>query len=291
MPRLADRYLAAVVEGFDKAEHGGDLLPQVLARACVAVLPVMGAGLGLAEKLRVPLGGSDDAVGRAERLQTTLGEGPCLAAIEAGRALTAGEPEIAARWPAYHRELVRQTPFRAVASLPLRVPGQPPVGALDLYTDDVRMPPHAANAEVQAAIADQISGLLFDAPLVRADWTDEPVAAWLAGPAVAGRMQVWEAVGMVMQTLAATQGEGLALLREYAQGHDATLDAVAERLVTEELAPTALLEDQLRRGTQRAPDQGCGQPSGYGFDAAPPAVGSLADQRRRESGGRRSGRL
>lgn len=291
MRPLADRYLAAVVEGFEKSEHGGDLLPQVLARACVAVLPVAGAGLGLVEKLRVPLGGSDDAVGRAERLQTTLGEGPCLAAIEAGRGLAADEPEIAARWPAYHRELVRQTPFRAVASLPLRVPGQPPVGALDLYTDDVRMPPDAASAEVQAAIADQISALLFDAPLVRAGWTDEPVAAWLAGPAVAGRMQVWEAVGMVMHTLAATQGEGLALLREYAQGHGATLDAVAERLVTEDLAPADLLEDQLRRGTHRAPDHGCGVAPGHGVDVMPPAVGSLADQRRREPGGRRSGRL
>ena len=291
MRRLADRYLAAVVKGFETSEHGSDLLPQVLARACVAVLPVTGAGLGLAEKLRVPLGGSDDAVGRAERLQTTLGEGPCLAAIETGRALTADKSEIAARWPAYHRELVRQTPFRAVASLPLRVPGQPPVGALDLYTDDVRMPPDASSAEVQAAIADQISGLLFDAPLVRADWTDEPVAAWLAGPDVAGRMQVWEAVGMVMQTLAATQGEGLALLREYAQGNGATLDTVAERLVTEQLTPADLLEDQLRRGTFGTPDHGSGQQSGYGFDAAPPAVSSLADQRRPESGGRRSGRL
>ncbi|GAA1426383.1 GAF domain-containing protein [Microlunatus lacustris] len=237
MRPLADRYLAAVLEGFEECEHGRDLLPEVLARACVAVLPVAGAGLGLTEKLRVPLGASDDAVGRAERLQTTLGEGPCLSAIEAGEPLSADEPAMAARWPRYHHELRRQTPFRAVASLPLRVAGQPPVGALDLYSEDGAMDPGALAAEVQTGIADQISGLLLDAPLTSVDWTDSPVAAWLAGPAVADRMEVWKAVGMLMHTLGTTQRAGLALLRRYAVAQGSTLDAVAGRLTAQELEP------------------------------------------------------
>lgn len=243
MRPLADRYLAAVLEGFEECEHGRDLLPEVLARACVAVLPVAGAGLGLTEQLRVPLGASDDAVGRAERLQTTLGEGPCLSAIEAGEALSADEATMAARWPRYHQELRRQTPFRAVASLPLRVGGQPPVGALDLYSADVAMDPGALAAEVQAGIADQVSGLLLDAPLARVDWTDSPVAAWLAGPAVADRMEVWKAVGMLMHTLGTTQREGLALLRRYAIGQASTLDTVAGRLTGQELEPADVVAD------------------------------------------------
>lgn len=243
MRPLADRYLAAVLEGFEQNEHGRDLLPEVLARACVAVLPVAGAGLGLTEKLRVPLGASDDAVSRAERLQTTLGEGPCLSAIEAGHALSADEATMAARWPRYHQELRRQTPFRAVASLPLRVGGQPPVGALDLYSADATLHPGALAAEVQTGIADQISGLLLDAPLASVDWTDSPVAAWLAGPAVADRMEVWKAVGMLMHTLGTTQREGLALLRRYAVEESSTLDTVAGRLTAGELAPADLVDD------------------------------------------------
>ena len=263
MRRLADRYLTAVVEGFRADPRGRDRLPAVFARACVAVLPVMGAGLGLVEKLRVPLGGSDDTAVRAERLQTTLGEGPCLGAIEAGEALRADEPEIAARWPVYHRELVRQTPFRSVASLPLRVAGQPPIGALDLYSTSVEMDPAAVGPEVQSAIADQISGLLLGAPLVSADWTDEPVAAWLAGRSVADRMEVWKAVGMLVHGLGVTQGEGLDALRDYAVRQGSTLDAVAARVTALELDPAVLSGDRV------------------GAAALPPGVRPLDAKRRR----------
>ncbi len=242
MRRLADRYLAAVVEGFEADPRSRDRLPAVLTAACVAVLPVMGAGLGLLEKLRVPLGGSDDVAVRAERLQTTLGEGPCLSAIEAGEPLSADEAAIAARWPRYHRELLLQTPFRSVASLPLRAAGQPPIGALDLYSTSPVMDAAATGPEVQAAIADQISGLLLDAPLVSADWTDEPVAAWLAGPSVADRMEVWRAVGIVVHELGTTQGESLDALRHYAVRQVATLDAVAARVTALELHPAVLIE-------------------------------------------------
>jgi hypothetical protein len=279
MHSLADRYLAAVVEGFERDENGRDLLPAVLARACVAVLPsITGAGLGLTERLRVPLGGSDDAVVRAERLQTTLGEGPCLDAVEAGEALVVDEATMADRWPTYHRELLRQTPFRAVASLPLRAAGQPPIGALDLYTDRSRMDPAAAGAEVQAAIADQISGLLLDAPLVDVDWTDEPVVAWLGGPSVADRMEVWKAVGMVMHSLGTNQRDGLALLRQHAVAQDSTLDDVAGRLTRLELEPADLTGAGFLSGTSTP---------------LPSGVSSLDAQRQRGSGdgSRRSGRV
>jgi hypothetical protein len=290
MRRLADRYLVAVLDGLEAGERGADLLPEALARACVAVLPVAAAGLGLAEQLRVPLGASDDAAGRAERLQTTLGEGPCLAAIEAGAALCADEAEIAARWPLYHRELVRQTPFRSVASLPLRVAGQPPVGALDLYTEDVRMDPDVCGPEVQAAVADQISGLLLDAPLVSTGWTDEPVAAWLAGPAVADRMEVWKAVGMMMHGLGVTQREGLARLRRHAVEGGTSLDAVARRLTVRELEPVDV-GTEVGSGTHTPPDPGARPGSGGGVEGLPPGVSSLDARRPRGCGNQRSGRL
>ncbi len=291
MRRLADRYLVAVVDGLVEGERGADLLPEVLARACVAVLPVAAAGLGLTEELRVPLGASEDAAGRAERLQTTLGEGPCLAAIEAGAALSADEEELAARWPVYHRELVRQTPFRSVASLPLRVAGQPPVGALDLYAEGSRMDPAACSPEVQTAIADQIGGLLLDAPLVSTDWSEEPVAAWLAGPVVADRMEVWKAVGMMMHSLGVPQREGLALLRRYAVRDGSTLDVVAARLTAADLEPADVGGYDVEPGTPAPPDPGAGPRSGGAGEGLPSGVSSLDARRHRGSASRRSGRI
>ncbi|GAA1845611.1 GAF domain-containing protein [Microlunatus capsulatus] len=291
MRRLADRYLAAVVGGVDD-DDGRALLPAVLARACVAVLPVQGAGLGLVERLRVPLGGSDDEAVRAERLQTTLGEGPCLDAIEAGEAVAVDEPELARRWPAYHRALIRQTSFRSVASLPLRTPGHPPIGALDLYSDAPAVDAAARGAEVQTDVADQIGGLLLDAPLVRAGWTDEPVAAWLAGPGVARRMEVWRAVGMVVHDLGTTQQGGLDLLRGFAVDAGSSLDAVPARLTAAELAPADLRRGAGAPGATTAPPPGT-VPGGAGVGEdgdLPPGVSSLDARRRRGSGRRPPGR-
>src|SRR6185437_11302048 len=64
-----------------RQDGGLELLPVRLAQACVAVLPVSGAGISLLyDDFRVPLGASDDAASCAEQLQFTTGEGPCLQA-------------------------------------------------------------------------------------------------------------------------------------------------------------------------------------------------------------------
>jgi len=96
---------------------GDKLRPTVLAQACVAVLPVAGAGLSVIHRLRVPLGPSDDQA--AERLQSTLGEGPCLAAVEQAGPVMGDSATIARRWPTFDVELQERTPFRFLVSLPL----------------------------------------------------------------------------------------------------------------------------------------------------------------------------
>src|SRR3954447_10060986 len=57
---------------------GPELLPSRLMRSCVQVLPVAGAGVSVFT--RGAGGASDDSAVLAERLQFTVGEGPCLAA-------------------------------------------------------------------------------------------------------------------------------------------------------------------------------------------------------------------
>src|SRR3954471_8525889 len=84
----ADGASSSVVTRFRRAwgsqqggeDAGPELLPTRLTRACLAVLPAAdGAGLSLLDNdFRVPIGATDDVAALAERLQFTIGEGPCL---------------------------------------------------------------------------------------------------------------------------------------------------------------------------------------------------------------------
>src|SRR3954452_21751968 len=105
---LHERFVAEVAREFGQVA-GPELLPVVLAASCTAVLPVDGAGLSLTDHLRLPLAASDDVAARAERLQTTLADGPGLDAAAASTPLIAGPHVMAARCPMFHRELVNQT--------------------------------------------------------------------------------------------------------------------------------------------------------------------------------------
>ncbi|HSU35277.1 MAG TPA: hypothetical protein VLJ88_06430, partial [Propionibacteriaceae bacterium] len=95
---LDQRFMTAVLEAHDGHDSGADVLPMVLAQACVTVLSVSGAGVSLTDgRLRVPLGASDAVSARAEALQTTLGEGPCLEATATSDPIIADEASMAAR--------------------------------------------------------------------------------------------------------------------------------------------------------------------------------------------------
>ena len=82
MSGLKNRLAAAVLSGSPVPVDPG-LVPTAVSVACAEVLGVDGAGLSLVGDLRVPLAASTPEVRRAEQLQTTLGEGPCLAAVAA----------------------------------------------------------------------------------------------------------------------------------------------------------------------------------------------------------------
>lgn len=231
MGELAERYLGAV------ATHGGGdlaLLPAVLSRACVDVLPVDGAGVSITGALRVPLGASADDVRAAERLQSTLGEGPCLAAAEAGEPITADLAELAARWPLFHRELTVQTPYRSIVSLPIRAADERPLGALDLYSRAPEADRALVRVEVQHEVVDEIARLLL-VPLSTSTTQEPSDPRWLESPPVHRRMHVWAAVGMLMAVGQQNEADALAVLRGYAFSHDQSLDDLAEAVVAREI--------------------------------------------------------
>lgn len=232
--------MAAVMDAFDSGGGRTEVLPALLAQACVQVLPVAGAGVSFTDELRIPLGASDATAVRAERLQTTLGEGPCLLATATSTPLRATGQLMATRWPLFHRELLHQTPYRSIASIPLKSREQERFGALDLYLTDEEGFSEFALEQVVAEIADPIAALLFDAP-TRTFLHNQSLPEWLASDGVMDRMTVWIAIGMLMEESALTNGESLATLRAYAFAHDTTLDQLAGEVTRHDVTLETLL--------------------------------------------------
>lgn len=212
---------------------GLELLPERLARACAQVLPVDGAGISLyfAADRRLPLAASDRTAAEAERLQFTVGEGPCLSSHAEGHPIMADEATIATRWPAFHDDLVTRTPIRGVVSLPLEDEFSD-LGVLDLYL----VPPRdvgGLDLELGRAVAGEVTAALRATNGRTSADADGP--AWLDTPAAGRRSLVWQAMGFVNTGLGVTGPDALAMLRAHAYSEGLTLDDLAARVVDREV--------------------------------------------------------
>jgi hypothetical protein len=217
-----------------------------LARAAAAVLPVDGAGISLffAADRRLPLGASGDGAAETERLQFTVGEGPCLAARAAGRPVVADEATIAARWPAFHGDLVARTPVRGVIALPLadELSG---FGALDLYV----VPPHdigVVSLVDALTVAREVVSVFRSAGRPPQRGSDGP--AWLDSPAAGRRSLVWQAMGFVNAGLQMSSEDALALLRARAYSEGRDLDDLAADVLGRDVPLAELVEDRYQAG-------------------------------------------
>lgn len=238
---LGEQFAAEVARVYDSERGGLELLPEVLAQTCARVLGVAGAGISMTmEGLRVPLGSSDEAVAAAERLQTTLGEGPCLDAVGSSQPLRFDLAAIADRWPVFHAEVLAQTPFRSISSVPIHLVGAPMVGALDLYSTEADGLRGLALDQVSVGIVDKIAALLFGAPAVALE-RGITLPLWLTNDAVTNRMEVWVAVGTLIELAGLTNDAALAALRAYAISHQLTLDQVAFQIADRGLKPDVVL--------------------------------------------------
>lgn len=237
---LAD-FAAAVTAAGQGGSSGPELLAERLAVAAASVLPADGAGLSLvfASGRRLPVGASDALAATAERLQFTVGEGPCLQAQDTRRPVLGWDGELGRRWPAFWDELVRLTPYRGVVSLPL--PDQlEGLGALDLFftrSDDVLGLSLADSLAVTTEVTRLFHGSMVvaarDARTGAADGDATP--AWLDAPAALSRARVWQALGFLNTTLGVTTTDALALLRARAYGEGSDVDELADRIVSGEL--------------------------------------------------------
>ncbi len=227
---LTERF-AATLAAEGSAGDDGHLLPGRLARAAAEALGVDGAGLSLLapETGRSPLGASSSAAARAERLEFTVGAGPCLLAYESGQPVFVVEEDIRRRWPVYSDLLTEETPFRGIVSLPLTAP-LTRMGAMNLFfVDDAEV----QKLDVFAAltVADLVTSALGDA-LVRSSWTAERGPDWLHSPPARRRAVVWTAVDRASGALDVDPSAALALLRGYSYSAGRSVDSVAADLVS-----------------------------------------------------------
>ncbi|PWW21139.1 hypothetical protein JD79_00267 [Geodermatophilus normandii] len=238
---IATRFATALGAETSRVPGPPELLPVRLARACVATLGVDGAGLSVVDAAgtRIPLGSSTAHAACAERLQFTVGAGPCWEAQETRQPVFALLADLRRRWMPFADLLTAQTPFRAVVALPLRedLAG---AGALDLYfTDDARVP----DLDVFAAMA--VGELVTAALGEAAVWSDWPAGQgpdWMHGPDARRRAAVMRAAGRTAMALETDPATALDLLRAAAYAGGRSVEDVAEdleqgRLDVGQLAP------------------------------------------------------
>jgi hypothetical protein len=198
---------------------------------------VAGAGISvLADPgMRVPLGASDEDAATAERLQFTVGEGPCLQAHGSARPVYAPAAVFAVRWPLLYEELTARTPYRAVLAVPLRYRFTG-FGALDLHLrDDDPIPP--ATRYDAYTVGNAIVAALTAPDVVdrdnRPDRGGDP--GWLDSPGARRRQWVWTAVGMLSVHLDLSAPDALDALRAAAFGRGQLIDDLAEDLANRRL--------------------------------------------------------
>jgi hypothetical protein len=232
---IAQRFRAVLADIPETPSREFELLPARLAMGCARVLAVDGAGISLTDELRLPLGASDQQTAEAERLQATVGEGPCLSAHHSGMAVAAELDEIANTWPVFHDLLITHTAFRSVASVPLQT-STSRIGALDLYSTGAKKI-SAVPLDQAGELAQLVTLTLLIAPEAPTS-NGDPGPSWLQAPAALDRMQVWKAIGLLNAEQGMEASAALSVLRSYAYANQTTLDHVAGELVNGGLEAT-----------------------------------------------------
>ena len=242
----------SAVERFDKALAsspadlaGPELLPARLARAGAIALGVDGAGLSLhVGVLRTPIGASDAQTAHAERLQFTVGDGPCLRAQDNGTVIAFSLEDIARNWPELWAAMLNETTYGGVLSVPLPPPMGPLV-VLDLYVRDPAGLTSLDRADVQevARVTTQELAVTVSGAEFPDDGSD-----WLEGPDAQRRANVWQAMGLVGISFGLDAEDAIATMRASAIAAGRVGDGIAEDIVAGRLVPADLRAAPNRDG-------------------------------------------
>lgn len=138
--RSVTRELRLLLQGADGLT--GEGLPAALQRvaeAATTILRAQGAGVMLADEhevLRCAAASGQPGRGLATA-QERLGAGPALESFVTDLPVASRDVTADTRWPDL-RHLIDRTKVRAVLSAPVTLPGDGPIGALNLYSSRAR---------------------------------------------------------------------------------------------------------------------------------------------------------
>lgn len=208
--------------------------PLRICQLCVDTLSVTGAGIAMVTTTgnRGVVCATDDISAQVEDLQLTLGEGPCVDAVQRGAPVVVPDLDLLEglatdRWPAF-LEGAASAGVKAVFAFPLRV-GAINVGVMDLYRD---RPGELSSSEMRGALLAADAAALA---LLHLDLDGDHAFADLPDARSTYQLQVHQATGMVMGQLDVTVEHAFLLLRAraFAEGRalaELATDVVARRV-------------------------------------------------------------
>ena len=201
-----------------------DTLAQVVALAVSTIEGCDFAGIFLMEEgaVTTPVC-TDQIVIELDALQHRFVEGPCLEALDHGRAFYADDLEHDHRWPSFGPEAVDRG-VRSLLALPLQVNGT--LGALNLYARY----PHAFGVfdRGRAALLAAMAGLAFSS--ARSHEAEDRQRENLQA-ALATREVIGQAKGILMERERITPDQAFEILRRSSQYLNVKLRDVAQLLV------------------------------------------------------------
>ena len=188
-------------------------------------------------KLRT-VAASNATVLEMDHHQYESGEGPCVAAAAEGRWFHIESLADETRWPTFVPEAIQQG-IKSILSTPL-VPGDRPVGALNIYSNTERAF-GTSEQELAQLFASQAAGILADAGAELAD--DERTA--LLTDSLRSRETIALAQGVLMERAGISQEQAAGALRRDARDAQTTVRQSAEDVV-----------QSTQRGAAPAPSDG-----------------------------------
>lgn len=192
-----------------------------LLRSCCRAAGLDGAGVSIADGGGAwePLYATDEIATEIERLQLTLGEGPCIDSSATGSPILVPDLSDArnvdvSRWPVFRSEAAR-TGARAVFAFPIRIDAIW-LGAVDFYRQS---PGPLSQPELSTALSsvDEVGLAVLAAPHRYGD-LDAPINI---------NMAVHQAAGMVMGQLDSSVEEAMIRLRATAFAEGLTINELA----------------------------------------------------------------
>ena len=164
---------------------------------------------------------SDPVAHRIDKLELSLGSGPCVDAMETQTAQMESDLTVGSRWPALAARVLAETPVRGAMSVRLPL-DRGKVGALNLFSD---MPNALDDSSIEHAV---VLGA-FATVATTAAAHSEDVATLRRG--LTSNRAIGKAVGMLMALNDVSDADAFDILRRTSQASNIKLAEVAADVV------------------------------------------------------------